>query len=167
MASGAVRRLATTSVSKALGCVLRTPALAGAPIVLYRAGLGWTLGSRMLMLEHIGRKSGLTRRVVLEVLGHPEPDTYVVASGFGESAQWFRNVLAEPHVRVSTGRLTSAPAQARRMTRSEADRALGAYIAAHPQAWAALKSIIEQALDGRVDPPGTELPLVELRVQTR
>lgn len=167
MATGGLLRLATAPVSKMLGLVLRTPALADAPSLLYRAGFGWILGSRMVMLEHIGRKSGLTRHVVLEVLGHPGPETYVVASGFGESAQWFRNVMAEPHVRISTGRLTSAPALARRLPPSEADSALSTYVAAHPKAWSALKGIIEQALDGRVDPPGTELPLIELTVQAR
>lgn len=60
-----------------------------APIWLYRARLGFVLGSRTLMLEHVGRKSGAKRYVVLEVVGHPAPDTYVVASGFGEHAQWF------------------------------------------------------------------------------
>ena len=65
------------------------------------------LGSRLLMLEHVGRKSGARRYVVLEVVGHPTPDSYLVASGFGENAQWFRNIKANPEVRVS-------PAAARR-----------------------------------------------------
>jgi deazaflavin-dependent oxidoreductase (nitroreductase family) len=48
------------------------------------------------------RKSGLGRYVVLEVVDHPTPDSYVVASGFGEKAQWFRNVKANPRMRVYT-----------------------------------------------------------------
>ena len=72
-----------------------------APIWLYRAGLGFVFGSRVLMLEHIGRKSGARRYVVLEVVGHPAPEIYIVASGFGEHAQWFRNLMAHPRVRVS------------------------------------------------------------------
>lgn len=39
-----------------------------APIWLFRARLGFLLGSRLLMLEHLGRKSGGRRHVVLEVV---------------------------------------------------------------------------------------------------
>lgn len=35
------------------------------PLWLYRAGLGWLLSNRFLMLTHIGRKSGLPRQVVV------------------------------------------------------------------------------------------------------
>ena len=164
MASGELARWMSAPASKLGALFLRTPALARAPIALYRFGFGRLLGTRMLLLEQTGRSSGRRRRVVLEVLGNPGPDTYVVASGFGESAQWYRNVMAEPRVRISTGRLASASAQARRMTGREADSALGDYIARHPRAWAALKGVLEQNLDGRIDPPGTDLPLVELTV---
>ena len=165
MTDGALMRWVSAPASKLATLFLRTPALARTPITLYQKGFGWILGSRMLLLEHIGRSSGRRRFVVLEVLANPGPDTYVVASGFGESAQWFRNVMAEPRVWISTGRLTSVPAQARRMTGSEADAALGRYIAQHPRAWATLKEVLEQNLDGRIDPPGTALPLVELTVR--
>ncbi len=46
------------------------------------------------MLEHIGRKSGAPRYAVLEIVDHPAPDVYIVASGFGRKAQWFSNVQA-------------------------------------------------------------------------
>ena len=83
--------------------LLRVRWLVRAPIWLYRARLGFLLGSRLLMLEHLGRKSGTRRYVVLEVVARPRPGTYVVASGFGTRAQWFRNVRANPHVRVYAG----------------------------------------------------------------
>ncbi len=158
-------RLVTAPLSSFLDRVLHSPRLARAPIGVYRAGMGFVFGSRMLMLEHIGRKSGQRRYVVLEVIGHATPDSYLIVSGFGESAQWFRNVMAEPHVRISTGRRKSIPAQARRMTAAEADAALSTYIARHPRAWKTLKGIVEASLGGRVDPPGTELPIVELTVR--
>ncbi len=164
-ALGTLARLVTEPVSKLLSLFLRSPRFARAPISLYRAGFGWLLGSRMIMLEHTGRKSGKRRYVVLEVVGHPVPDTYIVASGLGERSQWLRNVLAQPLVRVSCGRRVEAPARARRLDPAEADIALQNYIAEHPRAWAALKGVMEQSLDGRIDPPGTELPLVELTVQ--
>ena len=55
--------------------------LVRAPIFLYRARLGFLLGSRLLMLEHIGRKSGARRYALLEVVDHSRPGTYLVASG--------------------------------------------------------------------------------------
>jgi hypothetical protein len=68
--------------------VLRNRRLMRAPIWLYQARLGFLFGSRMLLLEHIGRKTGARRYVVLEVVGHARPGTYVVVSGFGDRAQW-------------------------------------------------------------------------------
>ncbi len=38
------------------------------PIYLYRLNLGWLLGHRGLLLIHRGRKSGLLRETVLEVV---------------------------------------------------------------------------------------------------
>ena len=40
------------------------------PIYLYRLDLGWMLGHRFLLFVHLGRKSGLLRETVLEVLLH-------------------------------------------------------------------------------------------------
>jgi deazaflavin-dependent oxidoreductase (nitroreductase family) len=65
-----------------------------------------------LLLEHIGRKSGARRYAVLEVVDHPRADEYVIVSGFGEQSQWYRNVVAKPHVRVSVGLRCNAPALA-------------------------------------------------------
>jgi hypothetical protein len=44
-----------------------------APVWLYRARLGFVFGSRLLMLEHTGRKTGIRRYVVLETVDHPGP----------------------------------------------------------------------------------------------
>ena len=82
---------------------------------------GALLGARILMLEHIGRKSGAPRYAVLEVVGHPAPETYVVASGFGRKAQWFHNIRANPRVRVYVGSRAPRRATARVLDQSEAD----------------------------------------------
>jgi hypothetical protein len=73
----------STAIGRVGARVLANRALMRAPIWLYRARLGFLFGSRTLMLEHIGRNSGARRYVVLEVVGHPTPDVYVIASGFG------------------------------------------------------------------------------------
>lgn len=71
-----------------------------APIALYRAHLGWILGSRFLMLTTTGRKTGRTRRTVLEVAKRDEgpagtnvPTLWVVASR-GRHTAWYANAIA-------------------------------------------------------------------------
>ena len=58
-----------------------------APSFLYRARIGWLMGPHFLMLTTTGRKTGTTRRTVLEVVARgttPEgglpPTLWVVAS---------------------------------------------------------------------------------------
>ncbi|MCV7399045.1 nitroreductase family deazaflavin-dependent oxidoreductase [Mycobacterium fragae] len=135
-----------------------------APIWIYKARAGAMLSSRVLMLEHIGRKSGARRYVVLEVVDHPTPETYVVASGFGEKAQWFRNVRANPRVRVYAGSRRPAAATARVLTQSEADRALAVYVGRHPRAWQRFKGVLEETLGSPITETNTPLPMVELRL---
>ena len=71
------------------------------------------------MLEHRGRSCGLRRYAVLEVVDRPAPDIYVNVSGFGfgfgfgEASQWYRNLLADPHVRISVGWRRNADAVAK------------------------------------------------------
>lgn len=143
--------------------LLRNRRLVRAPIWLYRIRLGALLGTRVLMLEHIGRKSGARRNVVLEVVGHPRPDSYVVASGFGTKAQWFRNIEANPKVRVYIGSRTPAPATARVMSSAEADDIMAAYRTRHPKTWAQFKLVLEETLGQPITDTNTPLPLVELR----
>lgn len=118
----------------------------------------------MLMLEHIGRKSGAPRYVVLEVIGHASPDTYVVASGFGRKAQWFRNIQANPRVRVYAGSHAPRTATARVLDQQEADRALAAYLSRHRMAWEQMRPVLEETLGVPITDTDTPLPLVELRL---
>lgn len=150
--------------AKAGDAVLRSRPLMRAPIWLYRARLGFLLGSRLLQLEHIGRRSALRRYVVLEVLDHPDPDTYVVASGFGTHAQWYRNIEANPNVRVSVGTRVSVPATARVLSTAEADAALRRYVSRHRRAWNTLKPVLESTLGVPIETENTALPMVELRL---
>src|SRR5437899_3609544 len=59
------------------------------PIWLYRLRCGWVLNSRFLLLTHSGRRSGLPRQTVLEVVHYDRAtETYVIASGWGEKPDW-------------------------------------------------------------------------------
>ncbi len=75
------------------------------PIHLYRLRLGWLFGSRLLLLNHIGRVSGTPRQTILEVAEH-DGDSYVVASGWGPTAAWYRNILHTPDVTIQVGTRT-------------------------------------------------------------
>lgn len=78
--------------------------LARLPILLFRCGLGWVFGSRLLLLHHTGRVTGLDRRVVLEVVEfEPADGSWIVASGFGPRAAWYRNLRAEPKTLIEVG----------------------------------------------------------------
>lgn len=137
---------------------LRTRTLVRAPIPLYRNGFGWLLGSRVLMLGHTGRSTGQIRYVCLEVVERPTPDEIIVVSGFGDEAQWYRNLQADPVCWVSIGRRRHLPARATLLNDDESALALEHYRRAHPRAWAQLRGAIERA----VNHPVTGLPMVLL-----
>lgn len=82
------------------------------PRYLYRWHIGWMLGHLCLMITHVGRKTGLKRQTVLEVV-HYDPSTqeYIVMSGYGTQSDWYRNIQAQPVVEVQVGRQRFAPHQ--------------------------------------------------------
>lgn len=141
--------------------LLQSRAFVRAPIPLFRAGLGFLLGRRLLMLEHVGRTSGHSRYAVLEVVREESPDSLVVAAGLGRSSQWFRNVVAEPRCHVSIGRTRRRPAVATVLDAAESEEALASYRRAHPGSWEKLSAIIVEAT-GESDP---DIPLVRLELQ--
>ncbi|GAB0107080.1 nitroreductase family deazaflavin-dependent oxidoreductase [Nocardia sp. JMUB6875] len=140
--------------------LLRTRWFVRAPIGLFRARLGFVFGGRLLLLEHTGRKSGQPRYVALETVARPDPDTVIIASGFGTGSQWYRNLAADPHCRVTIGTRYRAPATARMLTPEESKPVLAEYKRVHPAAYRELSGIIESAVGGRID----DVPLVELRL---
>ena len=156
--------MTSDSLASLAGRLLRSRLLVRAPIWIYKARAGALFGSRLLLLEHIGRKSGTRRYAVLEVVDHPAPDIYVVASGFGRKAQWFRNIEANPRVRVYAGSQEPRTAAARVLTIPEADRTLAAYRTRHPRAWQRMRPVLEDTLGVPITDTDTPLPLVELRL---
>ncbi|WP_264077675.1 nitroreductase family deazaflavin-dependent oxidoreductase [Mycolicibacterium houstonense] len=145
--------------------LLRSRWLVRAPIWLYRIRAGALLGGRVLMLEHIGRTSGARRYVVLEIVDRPNPESIVVASGFGTRAQWYRNVLADPHVRVWLGSRRPTAAVAHMLDQQRVDRVLADYRARHPKTWDRFKLVLEETLGRPITDTEAPLPMVELRLQ--
>lgn len=114
----------------------------------------------MLLLEHVGRKTGARRYAVLEVVDHPAADEYVIVSGFGETAQWYRNVVANPQVRVSVGVRRDVPATATPLTPEAVEETVERYARRHPRTWRTLNEAMAEALKT----PDLELPMVRLKL---
>jgi len=90
------------------GPVLR--GLLRAPVWLYRCGLGWTLGHRFLLLTHTGRRSGRRYQTVVEVVAFDRhAGEAVVMSGFGATADWYRNIRHASPAEVRIGRRRFQP----------------------------------------------------------
>jgi deazaflavin-dependent oxidoreductase (nitroreductase family) len=148
--------------------ILRNRTLMRAPIHLYHVGLGFLFGSRMLLLEHTGRVSGARREVVLEVASRPGPDRYVVVSGFGERAQWYRNLRVNPAVRVSVGRRRSVSATAALLRPERAAAVFAEYARRRPQLWARMVPLLRRSCELSPDAPLAEhIPVVELALDGR
>ncbi len=137
------------------------------PIWLYRLHLGFLLGERFLLLEHIGRKTGKRRFAVLEVIGKDaEPLAYYVASGFGERSHWFRNIMARPEVVIQV-KQRRYRARAERLPYEEAIARLRAYAQAHPAALRELSRLLHYRYDGSeasLRELANMLPIVRFRV---
>jgi deazaflavin-dependent oxidoreductase (nitroreductase family) len=141
--------------------------LARIPIFMVRAGFGRLLGNRFLVLTHTGRVTGLQHQVALEVVRYDESkDTYIIASGWGEEADWYRNLLKTPQVGVDAGgrRLRAI---AERLSEEQAVDELMNYGQRNPTAIKTLARIMGYPFDGTeasYQELGTLLPMIALRI---
>jgi deazaflavin-dependent oxidoreductase (nitroreductase family) len=136
------------------------------PIYLYTAGLGRLFGTRFLVLTHTGRKSGLPRKVALEIVRHDESgDTYFVASGWGEEADWYRNIIKNPEVVIHAG-ARRLPGIAQRLPSECAEEEILTYARRYPTAIKSLARIMGYKVDGTDEgyrALGRKLPIIALR----
>lgn len=120
-----------------------------APIFLYRINLGWVLGGRFLLLTHIGRKSGLPRQTVVEVVSHDnESGVYYVAAAWRKKADWYLNILQNPRVKIQVGK-KQFEAEADQKSEKEAEDILWDYAQKHP---VALRELTVMMLGERLPP---------------
>ncbi len=118
------------------------------PIWLFRIHQGWMLGERFLLLTHTGRKSGLPRQNVLEVIQHDKAtDTYYVFAGFGEQSDWLRNIEKTPEVVINVGR-RRFHALATRLSTDDAELKILDYARRNPIAMRVLPRMMGYTLDG-------------------
>jgi deazaflavin-dependent oxidoreductase (nitroreductase family) len=131
------------------------------PIGLFRARLGVLLGHRLAYIAHRGRRSGLRREVVVEVVHYDRaiPEFTVIAA-WGGTPEWYRNLRKAPAIEVRIGRNRwPAPAQ-RFLTPQEILDMLHEYQRAHPRAFGQLGP----RLGSPADPDDPAWPEVATRV---
>jgi deazaflavin-dependent oxidoreductase (nitroreductase family) len=91
--------------------------------------------SRLLMLTHVGRRSGREYSTVLEVTSTAvNPPTWHVVAARGDRADWFRNLAEHPEATVTVGRHRRLPVVSRVVDRDEAARIYAGYVHHHPLA---------------------------------
>lgn len=91
-----------------------------APVMLYRIGLGGLMFGQLL-LTTVGRKSGRPHQTVIDLLGHDAAtNTYYVLSAYGRHSDWYRNLQANPQIRVQV-RWRKFPARATTLPQKEAE----------------------------------------------
>lgn len=135
------------------------------PILLYRLGLGWLLGNRLLLLIHTGRKTALQRQTTLEVIHYDSAtDTYIVAAGFGKQSDWYRNLKTNPIASIKVGRRSLA-VRARFVSPEEGEEIILEFAQRHPSE-ARMVKLLGYRVDGTEEDwraLGREIPLVALR----
>jgi deazaflavin-dependent oxidoreductase (nitroreductase family) len=99
---------------------------------LYRRRLGWLLGRRFLAVTHVGRRSGKLYETVLEVVSYDrQSGESIVASAYGVTADWYRNLQESPARLIRTGRHEFVPQQ-RFLAPDEVRVVAVGFRAAHP-----------------------------------
>ncbi|MGI9624148.1 MAG: nitroreductase family deazaflavin-dependent oxidoreductase [Acidimicrobiales bacterium] len=119
-----------------------------APSYLYRWHLGFLLGKRFLMIEHIGRKSEATYYTTVEVVDQATGTReFFVCSGTGPDADWYLNLKATPAAAVQVGRHRWVPRQ-RMLENKEASERFASYEQRHPKAARRLLKSMGNTYDG-------------------
>lgn len=112
------------------------------PKWIFRARLGFLFGSRFLLLEHVGRTSEKVYQTPLEVASRDHRrDEYIVTSGTGVNADWYRNIRANPAGAIWLGSHRYAAVQ-RFLPTEEAVERMKAYEREHPKTAAKLESMM-------------------------
>jgi deazaflavin-dependent oxidoreductase (nitroreductase family) len=133
------------------------------PILLYSIGFGGLLGTRLVLINHIGRKTGLPRRAVVEVVDR-DRETLTIAAGFGPGSDWYRNLLHRPRATIQIGRRRYG-VTARRLPESECGAVMLDYARRHPRAALRLARFMGFVVDGSDDDyraMGQALPMMRL-----
>lgn len=136
------------------------------PIWLYRMGLGSLLGGRFLLLTHRGRKTGLQRQAVLEVVRYDKEKTiFIVAAGFGTASDWYQNIRLHPQATIQNGKQRWKMI-ARFLTPEQAGEEMLDYTRRYPTASRELARFMGYRLNGTqedIRAMGQALPMVSFQ----
>jgi deazaflavin-dependent oxidoreductase (nitroreductase family) len=118
------------------------------PVHLFHAHLGFLMGDRILLVDHRGRTSGRLCQTPVEVVEHDHATgEYVVCSGTGPNADWYRNIAANPAEQVQVRNRRWRPRQ-RMLDDDEAAQRFAGYERAHPRTAKGLLRSMGNSYDG-------------------
>lgn len=118
------------------------------PIQLYRLGLGGLLGERFLLLTHTGRKSGVPRQTMIEIIRKDTEQNVVYSvAGWGAKADWVKNLQKTSRVRVLIGTRTHT-AEAIFLDADQRVHEMQDYATRNPKLAQALPKLLGYELDG-------------------
>ena len=115
---------------------------------LYDIGLGRLAGRRFLRVAHRGRRTGRTYHTVVEVIDYdPTTRESIVLSGWGDRADWYRNILKAPAIEITTAGQRYKPMQ-RMLDSKELYTRLQSYVARNRILRPLVRRTLGLALDG-------------------
>ena len=125
--------------------------LLGLPVHLYHAGLGFVLGRRFLLLVTTGRRTGLRRETVVEVMRYDAvAHEAIVLAGWGSRTAWLHNVESGLAQEVRIGRDRYVPDH-RVLEADEAVAVLAAYERRNRLAAPIVRSVLGHLVGWRYD----------------
>lgn len=121
------------------------------PVYFYRLGLGCLMGKRFVLIHHVGRKTGLPRQAVVEVVER-EPDSgrITVVAGYGEKAQWYQNLRSHPDIIIQVGK-QEIPVTAAFISPEAGEEIMVRYYHRYGAVTGALFSLLGYSWDGSED----------------
>jgi deazaflavin-dependent oxidoreductase (nitroreductase family) len=138
------------------------------PLSLYRLGLGVLMGGRFIHLIHIGRKSGLRREAVIEVIeSDSKADVYYLASAWGDRSDWYLNILLTAEVEAQVGGRRFY-GRAEKIHRGDAAEVFSGYGRRHPRTLQTLARVMGYQIEAKDEDYralGDVIPVVAIQVE--
>lgn len=103
------------------------------------------------MIVHTGRRTGLRRRTVVEVIRYDgATGSIVVMSGFGRRSDWYRNIQAREATSITVGRHEFVPTH-EELSEDEAVAAVAEYERRHLLAAPLIQAVISGLVGWKYD----------------
>lgn len=118
------------------------------PVYIYRLGFGRLFGKRLVMINHLGRKTGVLHQTVVEVVEYdPQTGEVIVVAGYGPQTQWYQNLRAHPEttIQISSHKM---PVVAEFVTVEDGEEVMSRYVRRHRKLTEELFSMVGYSWDG-------------------